>query len=154
MALLAVVPLLFACDRESEYLRWGGTALEWTVAVFFTAIALGGTSHLLDVVAGNRVVVWLGRNSLLLYMWHYAVFMSLVRHTRPTGRGRCGRPSRSLSRSGSAWSRTGSSNAGSSVDAAPGLAGLDDGVPAYLRSRRRAVAQLRTRADREDAGVR
>ena len=53
LSVLALVPLLFACDRDAEYLTWGGTALEWTVAVFFTAIALGGTSRLLDGVVGT-----------------------------------------------------------------------------------------------------
>ena len=141
VALFALVPLLFACDRESEYLRWGGTALEWTVAVFFTTIALGGTSRLLDVVAGNRVVVWLGRNSLLLYMWHYAVFMSLVRHMpSPDWSWQvrsavalaltvvvCFLADRLLERRVRRWMRH------------PGWRVLDDGVPAYLRSRLRAV---------------
>src|SRR5262249_50083005 len=44
LALVSLVPLLYFCDRDIEYLRWGGTALEWAVAILFAAVALGGTS--------------------------------------------------------------------------------------------------------------
>jgi peptidoglycan/LPS O-acetylase OafA/YrhL len=149
LALVAMVPLLFVCDRDEEYLRWGGTAVEWSVAVFFTAIALGGTSRLLDGVAGNRVMVWLGRNSLLLYMWHYAVFRSLVRHTPSpewSWQARtavalvltvavCLAADWLLERRVRRWLRH------------PGWRQLDDGVPAYLRSRLHDVWTARIRPD-------
>jgi peptidoglycan/LPS O-acetylase OafA/YrhL len=152
LALVALVPLLFACDRDAEYLRWGGAALEWAVAVFFTAIALGGTSRLLDGVAGNRLVVWLGRNSLLLYMWHYAVFMSLARHMPspdwawPVRSAAaialtvavCLLADRLLERRVRRWLRH------------PGWRGLDDGVPAYLGTRLRDMSH-RARRGRDRA---
>ena len=139
LSVLALVPLLFACDRDAEYLTWGGTALEWTVAVFFTAIALGGTSRLLDGVVGHRTVVWLGRNSLLLYIWHYAIFMSLSRHM-PSPEWSwwvrtavalaltvavCLLADRILERRVRRWLRS------------PGWRDLDEGVPAYLKARLR-----------------
>jgi peptidoglycan/LPS O-acetylase OafA/YrhL len=139
LALLALVPLLFACDRDAEYLTWGGTALEWTVAVFFTAIALGGTSHLLDGVVGNRATVWLGRNSLLLYIWHYAIFRSVARHMPSPDWswwvrtavalaltvGVCLLADRILERYVRRWLRS------------PAWRGLDEGVPAYVKARLR-----------------
>jgi peptidoglycan/LPS O-acetylase OafA/YrhL len=144
-ALVTLVPVLLLCDREEDYLRWGGTALEWTVAVFFVAVALGGTSGLLGAVAGNRVMVWLGRNSLLLYIWHYAVFMSVSRHLRSpdwSWQTRtvvalvitvvvCLLADRILERRVRRWL----------VD--PAWRGLDDGVPAYLRERVRTLWQVR-----------
>ncbi len=141
LALLALVPLLFACDRDAEYLTWGGTALEWTVAVFFTAIALGGTSRLLDGVVGRRTVVWLGRNSLLIYIWHYAIFMSLSRHM-PSPEWSwwvrtavalaltvavCLLADRILERRVRRWLRS------------PRWRALDEGVPAYLKARLRGL---------------
>jgi peptidoglycan/LPS O-acetylase OafA/YrhL len=150
LALAAVGALLFVCDRESEYLRWGGTGLEWAVAVFFTAIALGGTSRLLDGVAGNRLIVWLGRNSLLLYIWHYAVFMSVSRNL-PSPDWSWGVRSavaiavtvvvclladRILERQVRRWLRH------------PGWRALDDGVPAYLRAGLRGLWTDRIRPGR------
>jgi len=141
LSLLALVPLLFACDRDTEYLTWGGTALEWTVAAFFTAIALGGTSRLLDGVVGRRTVVWLGRNSLLIYIWHYAIFMSLSRHM-PSPEWSwwvrtavalaltvavCLLADRILERRVRRWLRS------------PRWRALDEGVPAYLKARLRGL---------------
>jgi peptidoglycan/LPS O-acetylase OafA/YrhL len=150
LSLVAVGPLLFVCDRESEYLRWGGTGLEWAVAVFFTAVALGGTSRPLEGVAANRVVVWLGQNSLLLYIWHYAVFMSLSRNMpSPDWSWEvrsavaiavtvvvCLLADRILERQVRRWLRH------------PGWRALDDGVPAYLRARLRDLWTDRIRRGR------
>src|SRR5262249_34238618 len=80
-SLFALVPLLFWCDHDSAYLRWGGTVLEWDVALFFVAVALGGTSAFLARAVGNEPLVRLGRASLTLYIWHYPVFMFVQRHT-------------------------------------------------------------------------
>jgi peptidoglycan/LPS O-acetylase OafA/YrhL len=147
LALVALVPLLFVCDQDVEYLRWGGTALEWTVAIFFTAIALGGASRLLEGVVGNRVVVWLGRHSLLLYIWHFAIFRSVSRHMPspdwawPTRSAVavcltvvvCLLADRLLERRVRLWLRH------------PEWRALDDGVPAYLKSRLRAFWSARIR---------
>src|SRR6185312_6965359 len=81
LALVALVPLLFWCDHDASYLRWGGTAIEWDVAVFFAAVALGGTSLFAERVVGNDPLVVLGRASLPIYIWHYPVFMFVHRHT-------------------------------------------------------------------------
>lgn len=153
-SLVALVPLLFWCDHDASYLRWGGTALEWDVALFFGAVGLGGTSAFLARAVGNEPLVRLGRASLPLYIWHYPVFMFVQRHTSGWGWQAatavgligtvavCVVSDRLVDRRVSAFLRR------------PGWRGLDDGVPAWLAVRARpAVAQLRSRTG-EDVGAR
>ncbi len=155
LSLAALVPLLLWCDHDSSYLRWGGTTLEWDVAAFFTVVALGGTSGIVDRVVGNQPLVLLGRASLPLYIWHYPVFMFVQRHTdgwawqARTVVGLvgtvavCAAAERLVERRVTAFLRR------------PGWRALDDGVPAWVVARARpAVAQLRTRAEHEDATTR
>ncbi len=155
LSLAAVVPLLYWCDHDMAYLHWGGTALEWDLALFFVAVALGARSAFVSAVVGNRTAVLLGRASLPLYIWHYPVFMFVHRHTTgwswqaATAAGLlatvavCAAADRLVDRPVTAFLRR------------PGWRGMDAGVPTWLRDRARpAVAQLRTRADREDAGAR
>jgi peptidoglycan/LPS O-acetylase OafA/YrhL len=128
--------------------------LEWDVALFFAAVALGGTSTFLARAVGNEPLVRLGRASLSLYIWHYPVFMFVQRHT--TGWGWqattaigllgtvaiCVVSERLVDRRVTAFLRR------------PGWRQLDDGVPAWLAARAKpAVAQLRSRTD-EDVGAR
>jgi len=155
LSLLALVPLLFWCDHDMAFLHWGGTVLEWDIALFFVAVALGARSAFVTTLAGNRPAVILGRASLPIYIWHYPVFMFVQRHT--TGWGWqaatatgllltvaiCVASDRLVDRPVTAFLRR------------PGWRSLDAGVPAWFAARARlAVAQLRTRADREDAGAR
>jgi peptidoglycan/LPS O-acetylase OafA/YrhL len=154
LSLVALVPLLFWCDHDPSYLRWGGTVLEWDLALFFAAVALGGSSAFLARAMGNGALVRLGRASLPLYIWHYPVFMFVQRHTTGWGWeaatvvGLVGTVALSVAserlvdRTVSAFLRQ------------PGWRELDDGVPAWLVARARpAVTQLRSRTD-EDVGAR
>lgn len=149
-SMVALVPILYWCDEDAAYLRWGGTVLEWDVAVFFVAVALGGSSAFVSHVAGNGVAAWLGRHSLLLYIWHYEVFTFVARHTTGDGwswEGRtvvamtatvavCVATDRLLERRVTAWLRR------------PGWRDLDDGVPRWLMLRWRPLAaQLMSRDD-------
>jgi peptidoglycan/LPS O-acetylase OafA/YrhL len=152
--LFALVPLLFWCDHDASYLRWGGTALEWDVALFFASVALGGTSAFMSRAVGNRPLVLLGSASLPLYIWHYPVFMFVQRHTDGWGWQAvtavgligtvavCVASQRLVDRRVTTFLRR------------PGWRALDDGVPTWLAERARpAVAQLRNHAD-EDVGAR
>jgi peptidoglycan/LPS O-acetylase OafA/YrhL len=154
LSLVALVPLLFWCDHDLAYLRWGGTVLEWDVALFFVAVGLGGTSLFLARAVGNEPLVQLGRTSLSLYIWHYPVFMFVQRHTEGWGWQAatavglvgtvaiCLASERFVDRPVSAFLRR------------PGWHQLDDGVPAWLAMRTRpAFAQLRSRTG-EDVKVR
>jgi peptidoglycan/LPS O-acetylase OafA/YrhL len=151
-SLVALVPILYWCDEDMSYLRWGGTVLEWDLVLFFVAVALGGSSTLVVRVAGNGVATWLGRNSLLLYIWHYEVFTFVSRHTRGSGwtwEGRtvvglaatvavCVAADRLLERRVTAWLRR------------PGWRTLDDGVPRWLLLQSRPIAaQMLSRVDAE-----
>jgi len=151
-SLVVLVPILYWCDEDMAYLRWGGTVLEWDLVVFFVAVALGGSNALVGRVTGNGVATWLGRNSLLLYIWHYEVFTFVARHTNASDwswEGRtvvglgatvavCVAADRLLERRVTAWLRR------------PGWRTLDDGVPHWLLLQSRPVAaQLLSRVDSE-----
>ena len=95
--------------------------------------------------------MWLGRNSLLLYIWHYAIFMFVAPHAarvdlagadRGRGAGDAGhlrRGHRMLERRVLAG-------------CVPRLAGPRRGVPHWVRVRTPPfVAQLRVRSGRDDA---
>ena len=146
-SLVALVPLLVWCDHDLSYLHWGGTALEWDVAAFFVAVALGGSSQLAERAVGNRPLVVLGRASLPIYVWHYPVFMFVQRHTSSwawQATTVCGllatalvtvAAGRLLDRPVTAFLQR------------PGWRELDDGVPAWLAARARlASSRLRLRA--------
>ena len=82
---------------------------------------------------GNRVATWLGRNSLLIYIWHYPVFSFVARHTIGSrldlggAHGGCHDGDGGHVRRATGWS-----NGGSRVATPPGWRDLDDGVPQYL----------------------
>jgi peptidoglycan/LPS O-acetylase OafA/YrhL len=135
LSLVALVPVLYWCDTNTAYLRWGGTTLEWVVAFFFVAVALGGSSALVNAVTGTRLAAWLGRNSLIIYIWHFAIFGFVARHTVGNGWSWevrtalaltatvviCVLADRLLERRVKEWLRR------------PGWRDLDEGVPHWLR---------------------
>ena len=41
----------------------------------------GGDLGFVTAVTGTRLATWLGRNSLLLYIWHFPIFVFVARHT-------------------------------------------------------------------------
>jgi peptidoglycan/LPS O-acetylase OafA/YrhL len=79
-ALVALVPLFFYCSTDDRFLHWGVTLLELDLAVLFGTVALGARGPGLRAVAA-RPLSFLGRHSLLLYIWHYPVFVFVERHT-------------------------------------------------------------------------
>ncbi len=79
-ALVALVPLFVYCSTDDRFLHWGVTLLELDLAVVFGAVALGARGRSLSAVS-TRPLVFLGRHSLLLYIWHYPVFVFTERHT-------------------------------------------------------------------------
>ncbi len=79
-ALVALVPLFFYCSTDDRFLHWGVTLLELDLAVLFGAVALGARGRGIGAVS-TRPLVFLGRHSLLLYIWHYPVFVFTERHT-------------------------------------------------------------------------
>ena len=80
-ALVALVPLAYYCSRDERFLAWGVTLLELDLALLFGATALLTTTPRPIAVMGSRPLAFLGRHSLLLYIWHYPVFSYLSRHT-------------------------------------------------------------------------
>lgn len=79
-AMAALVPLAWYCSVDSRFLGWGVTLLELDLAVLFGASALSAGARSTRIVT-QRPLVFLGRNSLLLYIWHYPIFVLVQRHT-------------------------------------------------------------------------
>lgn len=81
VSLAALVPLAWYCSVDARFLTWGVTLLELDLAVLFGASVLLGSSTGALRTVSSRPLVFLGRNSLLLYIWHYPLFVLVQRHT-------------------------------------------------------------------------
>jgi len=79
VALLALAPLLWYCSTDERFLHWGVSLLELVLAVLLGAIALGGR-----VLTSSRLsaLSFLGRHSLVIYVWHYPAFAAVEARTR------------------------------------------------------------------------
>jgi peptidoglycan/LPS O-acetylase OafA/YrhL len=78
--LAALVPLFAYCSTDEHFLGWGVTLLELDLAVLVGAVALGALRRPMPL--SRSIPVWLGRRSLLIYIWHYPIFVFVERHTR------------------------------------------------------------------------
>ena len=87
VALVLLLPLLWWCaadplgEGDLTFLGWGGTLLQLDLALVVVTVALVGSSRPVSAVLGAPTIVQLGRSSLLLYIWHYPVFVFTARHT-------------------------------------------------------------------------
>ena len=78
-ALLTLPPLLWYCSSDERFLHWGVSLLELVLAVLLGAIALGGRA-----LGSPRLapLSFLGRHSLVIYVWHYPAFAAVEARTR------------------------------------------------------------------------
>ena len=76
---LALAPLLWLCSDDQRFLGWGVTLLELDLALLLACIALGGRT-----LTSTRLapLSFLGRHSLIIYVWHYPVFVAVEARTR------------------------------------------------------------------------
>lgn len=79
VALGALLPLLWYCSDDQRFLHWGVTLLELDLALLLGSIALGGA-----VLTSERLrpLSFLGRHSLVIYVWHYPAFAAVEARTR------------------------------------------------------------------------
>ncbi|MCF6377559.1 acyltransferase [Nocardioides KLBMP 9356] len=83
--LVALAPLAYYCVQDERFLAWGVALLELDLALLFGATALLVEPSRAVSAVSVRPLVFLGRHSLLLYIWHYPVFTFLARHTEDWG---------------------------------------------------------------------
>lgn len=76
---VAFVPLIVWCDDNAAYLSLPGTLLQVNAALFLFALVLSTDQPRRSLLALPGLV-WLGRNSLALYIWHVPVIKFMVRH--------------------------------------------------------------------------
>jgi peptidoglycan/LPS O-acetylase OafA/YrhL len=85
-ALLLLVPISWWTaadvlgDGDHQFLTWGGTFLQLDLAILVGAVALGGLGSAPVRAVGVAPLAALGRRSLLLYIWHYPIFVFVERH--------------------------------------------------------------------------
>lgn len=78
-ALLSMLGLVLTVGNSSSYLGWAGIAANLAVVLFILgspSVRPGALRRLLTL----GPLVWLGRHSLSLYVWHYPVFFFTSRH--------------------------------------------------------------------------
>lgn len=73
LALVALLPLVWANSADARYLGWAGPVLNLTLAVFVVSVVLAPPAPLVERVLGARWLDWLGQRSLVLFIWHSPV---------------------------------------------------------------------------------
>lgn len=78
-SLVALLPLFWYCSDDQRFLHWGVTLLELDLALLLGAITLGA-----GTLASERLrpLTFLGRHSLVIYVWHYPAFAAVDARTR------------------------------------------------------------------------
>ena len=78
-SLVALLPLLWYCSDDLRFLHWGVTLLELDLALLVGSIALGARTLTWSRLAP---LSFLGRHSLVTYVWHYPAFAAVEARTR------------------------------------------------------------------------
>lgn len=84
---VALVPLLWWCaanpldDGDLQFLTFGGTFLQLDLAVLMAGLTLGPGSSVVTRLLERPRLVSAGRNSLLLYIWHFPIYLFVKRHS-------------------------------------------------------------------------
>jgi peptidoglycan/LPS O-acetylase OafA/YrhL len=82
LGLLALVPLLHLNVSNEAYFDWWGIALDAALVAFVLGCTLAPPAVTVTRILGGRLLTWLGRHSLGIYLWHYPVFFFVARHTQ------------------------------------------------------------------------
>lgn len=82
-AALALVPLmaLVRAGQERHYFGLAGWLLNLTLAMFTVSVAMAPPHRFVRVALASRLLVSLGRYSLVLYVWHFPIFWYVSRNT-------------------------------------------------------------------------
>jgi peptidoglycan/LPS O-acetylase OafA/YrhL len=81
LSVLALIPLLHFNRPDTGYFEWPGAALDIALGLFVVSCTLAPAPRAISVVLARRPLVFLGRRSLALYIWHYPVFWFVARHS-------------------------------------------------------------------------
>lgn len=63
---------------DAHFLHWGGTLLQVSLVAVLGAVSLGART---PTVLESATLARLGRSSLLIYIWHYPIFVLVQRHS-------------------------------------------------------------------------
>lgn len=85
VSLVALVPLLYFNAPASGYFGWPGLLLDLSLAGFVIGCTVATPPRFVTASLGSRLLTYLGRRSLSLYLWHYPIFWFVSRHTYDWG---------------------------------------------------------------------
>jgi len=80
-SVVSLLPLLVLTDTEASFMGWPGAAVSVALGLFVLGSVLAPAPRALRVTLGSAPLVFLGRRSLSIYLWHYPVFWWVARHT-------------------------------------------------------------------------
>ncbi len=81
VAVLGLVPLMWAANESERYFGLAGWALNLDLAVLVVTTTLAPPRAMVQRVVGWAPFELAGRYSLVLYIWHYPIFYYLSRNT-------------------------------------------------------------------------
>lgn len=81
VAFYSLIPLLYLNVSAEGYFHLPGVLLDLALMVFVAGCALATVPAVVRWPLERRTLVFLGKHSLSIYLWHYPVYWFLSRHT-------------------------------------------------------------------------
>lgn len=159
-SVLALLPLAVLTTPNAGYFGWPGYLTDAALFVFVVSAVLAPVPRAIGLPLGVAPLVFLGRRSLGLYIWHYPVFYFVSRHQYDWAWGWRAAAAIALTLACTVLSEWLVENRIQRSLQSPGWRELDYGFPAYVgrrwrarRARRKGVSVTDGARDRSGSAV-